>query len=176
MNKAPSTALVVIDVQNDYFPAGQFPLWQADDTLARIETLVGHARWRGMPVVLVQHVADRQAGTAPFFNEGSTGVEIHPRLLAVAAGADIVVKRHADSFLGTTLASVLEQSAVRSLWLCGMMTQNCVTHTALSRSAEHYAVTVVGDACTTVSPILHGIALNALSDRVAVIATSALLG
>jgi nicotinamidase-related amidase len=47
-----------------------------------------------------------------------------------------------------------------------MMTQNCVTHTAISKAAEKYAVTVLTDCCTTVSEILHLIALHALSTRV----------
>jgi nicotinamidase-related amidase len=46
-----------------------------------------------------------------------------------------------------------------------MMTQNCVTHTAISRSAERYGVTILADACTTVSELLHLIALHAVSTR-----------
>jgi nicotinamidase-related amidase len=58
---------------------------------------------------------------------------------------------------------------VTELLVCGMMTQNCVTHTAISKSAEKYTVTVLSDCCTTVSEMLHHIALHALSTRVALV-------
>ncbi len=61
----------------------------------------------------------------------------------------------------------MQQLGVDELIVCGMMTQNCVTHTALSRQADRYKkVTVLTDACTTVSDMLHAIALHALSTRV----------
>ena len=52
------------------------------------------------------------------------------------------------------------------LLLCGMMTQNCVTHTAISKAVEKYPVSILTDCCTTVSEILHLIALHAVSTRV----------
>ncbi len=55
---------------------------------------------------------------------------------------------------------------VTELLVCGMMTQNCVTHTAISKAAEKYKVTILPDCCTTVSEILHLIALHAVSTRV----------
>jgi nicotinamidase-related amidase len=160
-------ALIVIDLQNDYFPGGKFPLWNADETLAAVEAAIGRARAAGVPVVLVQHVADASRGIAPSFNAGTPGVDIHPRILAAAPGAPVVVKSFADSFHQTALEETLAGLGVSELLLCGMMTQNCVTHTALSKGAEKYTVSVLADCCTTVSQILHLIALNALSTRVA---------
>ena len=156
-------ALIVIDLQNDYFPGGKFPLWNADETLAAVEAAIWRARASGVPIVHVQHVADAARGIAPFFNAGTPGVDIHPRILAAAPDAPVVVKAFADSFHKTTLDTL----GVSELLLCGMMTQNCVTHTALSKAADKYAVSVLADCCTTVSQILHLIALNALSTRVA---------
>jgi nicotinamidase-related amidase len=160
-------ALIVIDLQNDYFPGGKFPLWNAEETLAAIESAIGRARVAGVPVIHVQHVADAARGIAPFFNAGTPGVDIHARILAAAPDAPVVVKSFADSFHKTTLEETLAGLGVSELLLCGMMTQNCVTHTALSKAAEKYTVSVLADCCTTVSQILHLIALNALSTRVA---------
>ena len=78
----------------------------------------------------------------------------------------MVVKAFADSFHQTNLEETLAGLGVNELLLCGMMTQNCVTHTAISKSAEKYAVTVLTDCCTTVDQMIHLIALNALSTRV----------
>ena len=168
-------ALIVIDLQNDYFPGGLFALWNTEETLHNIVAAIGKARALGIPVIHVQHVANAAKGIAPFFNAGTPGVDIHPEILAAAPDAPVVVKEYADSFHGTTLEQVLSGLGVDELLVCGMMTQNCVTHTAISRSAEKYKVTVLSDCCTTVSQILHLIALNALSTRVALQPAAAVL-
>lgn len=159
-------ALLVIDVQNDYFAGGGFPLWNPDGALAAAEHAIARARAAGIPVVHIQHIADATRGPGPFFNANTPGVEIHPRIRAAAPDAPVVVKPHADAFLGTTLAATLDQLAATELVVCGMMTQNCVTHTAISKAAERYTITVIPDACTTVSEILHRIALGALAPKV----------
>jgi len=61
---------------------------------------------------------------------------------------------------------VLQRQGATELILAGMMTQNCVTHTALSLGVGDRPVTVLADATTTVSEMLHLIALHALSTRV----------
>ncbi len=156
-------ALIVIDVQNDYFPDGRFPLWNVEPTLEVIERAIARAREKGIDVVLVQHVA--RAEMAPFFKEGSHGAALHPRILAAVPDAPVVVKAFADSFHQTNLEQTLQSIGATDLLVCGMMTQNCVTHTAISKSAEKYAVTMLMDACTTVNEMLHRIALNAVSTR-----------
>lgn len=164
----PKPALIVIDLQNDYFPDGRFPLWNAEATLAKVEQAIGQAQAKGVPVILVQHVADASKGVAPFFNTGTPGVDIHPRILAAAPEAPIVSKSFADSFHKTTLEETLAQLGIDELLVCGMMTQNCVTHTAISKAADKYKVSLLADCCTTVSEILHKIALNAVSTRLTV--------
>jgi nicotinamidase-related amidase len=167
MSTPQKKALIVIDLQNDYFPGGRFPLWNAEETLRNVVATISKAHTIGIPVILVQHVANAAKGIAPFFNAGTPGVDIHPEVLAAAPDAPVVVKENADSFHGTTLEQVLSGLGVEELLVCGMMTQNCVTHTAISKSAEKYKVTVLTDCSTTVSELLHLIALNALSTRIA---------
>lgn len=154
--------LLVIDLQNDYFPGGMFPLWNTDTVLGNIEQAIQKAKAQGIPVVLVQHVAQ---GAAPFFNRGTAGVDIHPRILAVAPNAPVVVKEFADGFEKTILEETLAKLGATDLLVCGMMTQNCVTHTAISKAAEKYDVTILSDCCTTVNEMLHNIALRAVSTR-----------
>lgn len=166
-------ALLVVDLQNDYFPGGTFPLWNTDVTLAAVEGAIHAARAKGIPVIHIQHIADASLGVAPFFNEGTEGAAIHPRVLAAAPEAPIVVKRFADSFEQTNLGGLLGGLGTTELLLCGMMTQNCVTHTALSKAAEAYEVTILPDACTTVSEMIHLIALHAVSTRVKLAPSSA---
>jgi nicotinamidase-related amidase len=167
-----SKVLLVIDVQNDYFPGGKFPLWNTEETLANTVRAIGRAQAQAIPVVLIQHVADGNRGIAPFFNAGTVGVEMHPAIRAAAPEAPVVVKAFADSFHLTDLESILAGVGATELLVCGMMTQNCVTHTAISRAAEKYAVTVLTDCCTTVDQMIHLIALNALSTRVTLATTA----
>jgi nicotinamidase-related amidase len=169
-------ALIVIDIQNDYFPGGKFPLWNVEAALANIEWAIAEAQARNIPVILVQHVADAAKGPAPFFNAGSEGVELHPRIRAAAPNAPIVTKSHADAFFQTSLEATLRELGVDELLVCGMMTQNCVTHTAISKAAEKYQVAILPQCCTTVSEILHKIALSAISTRLALTRAADALG
>lgn len=169
-------ALLIIDLQNDYFPNGGFPLWNTETTLHNIEHTIRAARESGVPVVIIRHIANAQAGPAPFFNSGTKGSEVHPRILAAAPDAPVVVKEFADSFVGTKLEEVLSGFGVTELLVCGMMTQNCVTHTAISKAAEKYKVCILPECCTTVSEVLHLIALHAVSTRMPIISAREALG
>jgi nicotinamidase-related amidase len=168
-------ALLVIDLQNDYFPGGKFPLWNTEAVLQNIERAIEKANAQGLPVVIIQHIASSKQGIAPFFNEGTAGAEIHLRILGAASKAPIVVKEFADSFERTKLEETLTKLGVTELLVCGMMTQNCVTHTAISKAAEKYSVAILVDCCTTVSEILHVIALHAVSTRVKLVPSSEVL-
>jgi len=170
-------ALIVIDVQNDYFSGGAFPLWNAEAALAATEKAIERALARGLPVVHVQHVANTAAGPAPFFNPGTEGAKIHARVLAAAPEAPVVVKQAPDAFENTTLHELLQARGVNELLLCGMMTQHCVTYTALSKRAEAYSkVTVLKDAVTTLSEVVNKLAIGGLSRRVAMATVDEALG
>lgn len=153
-------ALLVIDIQNDYFTGGALPLWQAEDTEARIVAAIGKARAAGDRIVLIQHVSKAQAG---LFRPGSVGAAIRPAILEAAGGAPIVTKSNADAFQDTDLSAHL--TGIRTLLVAGMMTQNCVVFTALSRSADAFDVEVVADLCTAPIEIVHQIALKALGSK-----------
>jgi len=70
-----------------------------------------------------------------------------------------------NSFYETVLDKILSDVGATTLLICGMMTQNCVTHTAISKAAEKYEVVILPDCCTTVSDMIHNIALRAVSTR-----------
>jgi nicotinamidase-related amidase len=170
-----SKALLVIDLQNDYFPEGKFPLWNTDATLQQVVHAIERAKAHNIPIVIIQHIANSSMGIAPFFNNGTTGADLHPRILAAAPEAPVIVKEFADSFVNTNLEETLARLGTTELLVCGMMTQNCVTHTAISKSAEKYQVSILADCCTTVNEMLHNIALHALSTRVSLVASGDVL-
>ena len=159
-------ALLVIDPQNDYFPDGKFPLWNTAQILDNIKKAIKLAAINNMQVIHIQHVADPSKGIAPFFNENSDGVKIHAEILKITSNPNVIIKRFADAFEQTELTNLLAKNNTEELLLCGMMTQNCVAHTGISRAADNYKISVLTDCCTSVSEMIHKIALNALSTRV----------
>lgn len=166
-----SRVLLVIDIQNDYFPGGVLPLAQAEEVEARAVAAIGEARAAGDKVVLVRHISTEKEG---LFADGSAGSEIRPAILEAAGDAPVVIKQKADSFQDTDLASHLQSGD--ELLICGMMTQNCVAFTAMSRDADDYSVQVVGDLCAAPLDVVHGIALHALGSKVPVVGAGDLWG
>lgn len=152
-------ALLVIDIQNDYFPGGRMPLWNTEQTLKNIERVIKKANENNVPVIHVQHVANGG-------DINDKGAQIHPRILELAPNGKRVVKHYADSFYETNLEDILSELEIEELIVCGMMTQNCVTHTAISKSAEKYEVRIIPECCTTVNEMIHMIALDAVSTRI----------
>jgi len=164
--------LLVIDIQNEYFPGGALPLWQPEETEARIVSAITKARAAGDKVVLVQHV-DATAKTGPFA-AGAPSAAIRPAILAAAGDAPIVTKHFADAFQETDLPKHLAGS--KDLLVCGMMTQNCVVFTALSRAADDLSMQVIADLCTAPTETVHAVAMNALRSKTKVVSAAEVWG
>ena len=160
-------ALIIIDLQNDYFEGGKFPLWNTSVVLENIKIAIKKANEANVPIVFVQHIVPKASGgLAPFFNEGTEGAKIHKDLLELVPNPKVVTKTFADGFYETKLEEVLSELGIEKMIVCGMMTQNCVTHTAISKSAEKYKVSILPECTTTVDEMIHNIALHAVSTRV----------
>ncbi len=165
-------ALLLIDLQNDYFAGGLFPLWNTEKTLENIIAAIKQAKSAGVEIIHIQHIANPDAGIAPFFNKGTSGADVHPAILSAAPNCPVVVKEYADGFHKTELEAVLSSRGIGELLVCGMMTQNCVTHTAISKAAEKYKVSILTDCCTTVNQLIHLIALHAVSTRLPLVTST----
>ncbi|WP_296268703.1 cysteine hydrolase family protein [Pseudomonas sp. UBA6562] len=160
-------ALIVIDIQNDYFPGGVLPLHDAQATVARVRQAIVHARAVGDRIVLVQHLSP---GSTGLLATGSQGARIEPSILDAAGEAPVVVKQVADAFQETDLASHLD--GVETLLIGGMMTQNCVVFTAMSGTARAFDVIVVEDLCAAPTEAVHQVALSALRSKLKVQSTA----
>jgi nicotinamidase-related amidase len=136
--------LLIVDIQNDYFPGGAHPLHEPEAAAAAARRVLESFRKAGEPVVHVRHVWD--APDAEFMRPGTPGVEINE---TVAPRTDeIVVEKDApNAFLGTGLEGILRELGVDALVVCGMMTSMCVDATVRAAADLGFAVTVVGDAC-----------------------------
>ena len=119
-------ALIVIDVQMDYFPGGAWALPHAERALPRILKLIAGARERGEAVVFIQHITPEGS---PVFAKDSAGAALHGDLKR-GEGGPLFIKSHPSSFQETGLLDFLEQSGIASLDICGFMTQMCCDTTS----------------------------------------------
>lgn len=155
-------ALVVIDIQNDYFPGGAFTLENADAACKGAVEAIEQAKRDDWLVVGVQHV---NSSDAPAFKPASEGVKIHAAIAAALGDAPVIVKSEADSFLETNLEKILSDAGITDIYLTGMMTQHCVTHTALSPQARELNVHIVAKGCAAPTKALSDLAIQGLSAR-----------
>ncbi|GAA1133937.1 isochorismatase family protein [Citricoccus alkalitolerans] len=143
----PRRALIIVDVQNDYFDADgplaiQYP--PREDSLAHIVSTINTAQQAGMPVAVVQH---EYPEGAPVFAAGSEGWKIHPDVeAAVDSSAKRVTKSYASVFAGTGMTDWVRDQGVDTLTLVGYMTNNCVLGTAADAEPLDVAVEVLSDA------------------------------
>lgn len=141
-----STALILIDLQNDYFPGGAMELVGADAAVAQAAALLQSFRKRALPVFHIQHIAQRAGAT--FFLPGTPGAETHPAVKP-ADGEAVIVKHFPNSFRETGLQDQLRAINATRLVLAGMMTHMCVDTTVRAAADLGYQCVLAGDACAT---------------------------
>ena len=140
------TALIIIDVQKDYFPGGKYPLVNPLEAAKNAYMLLQCFREHGGHHVHIQHISKEPDAT--FFISGDRGTDIHD-LVAHFEGEPIVYKHDPNSFLNTNLLDLLKSWEVERVVICGMMTHMCVDATARAASDLGFQVIVAEDACAT---------------------------
>lgn len=139
-------ALLLIDLQNDYFPGGKKVLNGATEAASRAATALALFRKQKLPVFHVQHIANYPGAT--FFLPNTPGADIH-ELLTPRPEEAVVEKHFPNSFRQTTLLSLLQTEEITHLVICGMMTHMCVEATTRAAADLGYTVTLIDDACAT---------------------------
>lgn len=139
------TALVIIDVQNDYFPQGKCELFQSEQALKVTKRLLKHFRERKLPIFYVQHISPEDAA---FFLPNTKGVQLHKEIEPLGSEY-IIVKHTPNGFHETTLQEKLTSLSIKNLVMCGMMTHMCVDTTVRAAKDLGYLVTLISDACAT---------------------------
>ena len=130
-----SHALLVIDVQNEYF-SGALPITHPAGHLERILEAMDGAAGR-MPTIVVQHYFPQP--DKPFFQKGTPGWELHPEV-ALRPRDLLIEKTLPGSFTDTPLEGWLRDHGVTTLTIAGYMTHMCCDTTA--RQAVHRGFTV----------------------------------
>jgi nicotinamidase-related amidase len=139
-------ALLVIDVQNEYF-SGHLPVTYPLDSLQNILKVMDHAKTCSIPVILIQH---SNPPDAPAFARNSEGWRLHD---AVAGrGGDLLIeKKLPGSFTGTGLEEYIRSQGIDTLVISGYMTQMCCDTTARQAFHRGYTVIFLSDATGTLS-------------------------
>ncbi|MDA8107533.1 MAG: cysteine hydrolase family protein [Betaproteobacteria bacterium] len=152
------TALLVIDIQNDYFSGGRMELEGAEAAGTKAAAALVAFRARKLPVFHVRHLSVRPGAT--FFIPGTPGAEIHA-CVAPAAGEAVLEKNFPNSFRGTELDERLQRAGVRHLVVAGMMTHMCVDSSVRQAFDLGYRVSLLADGCATRAQSFGGQALPA---------------
>ncbi|HTO48986.1 MAG TPA: cysteine hydrolase family protein [Burkholderiales bacterium] len=141
-----TTALLLVDVQNDYFAGGAMPLDGMDRAAARAARLLAAFRARGLPIVHVRHLSVRPGAT--FFVPGTPGADIHASV-APRAGEPVVEKNFPNAFRATDLEPRLRAAGADHLVIAGAMSHMCIDATARAAFDHGFTCTVAEDACAT---------------------------
>jgi len=140
-------ALIVIDIQNDYFEGGALPLVNPVKASLNARKVLDHFRTNNLPIAYIQHVSGNPEAF-PVFVEGTNGIEIHENVKPLE-GEKVFQKYYPNSFRETGLLEYLKENDVTEVVITGMMTHMCVDATTRAAFDFGYTCTVIGDTCAS---------------------------
>jgi nicotinamidase-related amidase len=139
-------SLVLIDLQNDYFPGGNFELVAIEKAAENARKLLQKFRDRQSSIVHIQHISKQPEAT--FFLPDTQGVEIH-KSVAPKLDETVIVKHFPNSFRDTNLLHYLKESEVEEVVICGAMSHMCIDATTRAAFDFGFQCIVIEDACAT---------------------------
>lgn len=148
-----NTALLIIDVQNDYFPGGRMELSGAEQAGNNTQKILEYFRKNNLPVVHIRHIAVNEG--ADFFLPETSGSEINA-VVSPKASEKVVIKHFPNSFRETDVLEYLQKKGIKKLVITGMMTDVCVDATTRAAFDLGFSNTVIGDATATRDRNLNG--------------------
>ncbi|HLB43187.1 MAG: isochorismatase [Gammaproteobacteria bacterium RIFCSPHIGHO2_12_FULL_35_23] len=139
-------ALVLVDIQNDYFPGGKMELSGIEQAAENASKLLASFRMQQLPVYHIQHISVRPGAT--FFLPDTAGVKINEQVLPLKS--EIVIEKHyPNSFRDTSLLNHLNEKGIKHLVIAGAMSHMCIDATTRAAFDYHFECTVIEDACAT---------------------------
>lgn len=139
-------ALILVDIQKDYFPGGRMELVRMNDASRNARELLQFFREKKWPVFHIQHIAVKDGAT--FFLPNSVGMEIHENVTPIS-NEPVIQKHHPNSFLNTKLHEELLKAGIESVVICGAMSHMCIDATTRAAADLGFQCTVIHDACAT---------------------------
>jgi nicotinamidase-related amidase len=151
-------AIVVVDLQNDYWPSGKWPLTNIKEAAANAARVIDKARSEGDTVIHVRH--EFPSPDAPFFVPGTEGAQINSAVRP-RDGETVVLKNHPNSFRETELKQLLDDKGVEEVVVVGAMSHMCIAATGRAATDFGYDTIVVHDACATRDVEFNGVTVPA---------------
>lgn len=139
-----TSALLLIDIQNDYFPGGRMEVPGSIAAVRNARQVLSLFREQAATVIHVQHISVRPG--ASFFLPDTDGAAVHPDVAPIA-GETVITKHFPNSFRYTPLRSLLREQAIERLVVAGMMTHMCIDATVRAAFDFGLTCTVLHDAC-----------------------------
>ncbi|TSA55588.1 MAG: cysteine hydrolase [Planctomycetaceae bacterium] len=141
-------ALLLVDIQNDYFPDGSMELSGSVEAGVQAGELLRVFRQKSLPVIHIQHISTRQG--AAFFLPNMKGVQIHESVAPIE-GETVFQKNYPNSFRETPLLEYLHQQQISQLVIVGTMTHVCIDTTTRAAVDLGFQCLLAYDACATKS-------------------------
>jgi nicotinamidase-related amidase len=140
------TALILVDIQNDYFAGGRMALPGMDSAGETAWALLAFFRDHNWPTVHIQHISMQKGAT--FFLPDTDGVKIHESIAPLDQD-NVIQKHYPNSFRETDLFDHLTGAGVKNLVICGAMSHMCIDATTRAAADLGFSSVVVHDACAT---------------------------
>jgi len=160
-------ALIIIDIQNDYFENGKMELVGAEKASKNAKMILEFFRDKNLPIVHMQHIAT--SPTATFFSPDTEGVKINKNV-EPKGDEKVIVKHYPNSFRETELLDFLKSKEISELVICGMMTHMCIDSTVRAAFDLGFKSILIGNACATKDLELDGEKVNAKEVQIAYLA------
>ena len=137
-------ALLLVDIQNDYFPGGKMELVGMEKAAKKAAELIKSFRTADKPVFFIRHISTRSDTT--FFIPGTQGTDIHSSVNPLP-NETVIEKHFPNSFLETKLLSILKESDITDLVICGAMSHMCIDTTVRAAKELGFKCILIADAC-----------------------------
>jgi len=152
-------ALLLVDIQNDYFPGGNMELADIDIASSNARLLLDKFRDQDLLTFHIQHTF--QDGQAGFFIPNTEGSEIHGSVDPLPSET-VIPKHFPNSFRDTNLLDQLKRNNITDLVICGAMSHMCIEATTRAAADYGFKCVVVQDACATRDIEFQGKAVSAI--------------
>ena len=141
-----NNCLILVDIQNDYFPGGKMELVGIDNAAANARLLLNKFREAKLPVIHIQHISAYPGAT--FFVPETEEAKIN-QVVAPQKDETIVVKNFPNSFRNTNLLEIVKKIKPDNLVICGAMSHMCIDATTRAAFDLGFNCIVAEDACAT---------------------------
>lgn len=143
-----NSALLMIEMQNDYFPNGRMPLEKSTEACAKAQEILQLYRAKQLPIIHVQHISTRP--DAIHFLPCTKGVEFHTNVQPTK-NETVIKKHYPNSFKDTALLTYLIKHQINHLVIAGMMTHMSIDATVRAAYDLGISCTLLSDACATMN-------------------------